>query len=136
MVTVTKNDLDMVQDILVSVIGATMFSYFLGESLTLFTQYTSMIYPSAGLTWEYLWRFAEAYGPPAVFAFIEVALFILLFQKIFWKHLQKRNEQLNGVWWFLAQMFRLFPSATVPWPFQHVFTACFLERDRWAEQIA
>ena len=135
MVTMTKMDRDMVQEILISVIGATVFSYFLGESLTLFTLYTSMIYPSAGLTWGYLWRFAEAYGPPAVFAFIDVALFVLLFQKLFWKHLEKRNEQLNGLWWFFAQMFRLFPSSTVPWPFQHIFTAYYLEPERQAEQI-
>jgi len=130
----TERDLDVIQEILVSVIGATVFSYFLGESLTLFHEkYTNIIYR---WTWpQFLSGFAEAYGPPALFALIDVTLFILLFYKIYWKHIEERKERLDGSWWFFAQMFRLFPASTVPWPFQHIFTAWKIEPARWLEHV-
>jgi len=122
-----------VQQVIIAIIMASLFSYLFGESLTLFhTHWTIKMYELSGPKimenpLNSIMIGINVFGPIAVVVFADIALFVFLFWELYWIRVSKKpSESIKKI---LLEVFLLLPISLIPWPIQHIFTLLFLERE-------
>jgi len=122
------------EEIVVSVIGASIFSYFMVRTLDLFLQeyikgLPYNLSPSDPLV-EHVWFQLRVYAPIGLIILIDALLFLILVQQFFWPALRSMTHPI-GYLDIIASLLLILPFSLVPWPIQRLFTATFLEQGNW-----
>jgi len=123
-----------IEEVTVSVIGASIFSYAMVQTLTLFSQAhigaSPYNLPAEAPLIEHAWHQLNLYAPVATIVSLDAFLFLTLMQKFFWSIVRDRNQPI-GFKDIITYLLVIIPASAIPWPIQRFFTALLIEKQNW-----
>jgi len=122
----------LLEEVVVSIIGATIFSYLLVVTLALFQEHYVGILPYSppreAPLFEHLWNQAQLYAPVSVIVIIDAFLFLFLIKQFFWPIIGNDNPSFR-IRDIIAYLLVIVPASAIPWPIQRISTAILIEKE-------
>jgi hypothetical protein len=123
-----------VEEVIISIIGASIFSYGMVQTLTLFSQsyIGSSPYnvPLDAPLIEHIWNHLRLYSPIALILLIDALLFLFIIKRFFLPITRNQDHPI-GYRKIIAYLFVIIPASATPWPIQRIFTAALIEHANW-----